>query len=307
MSMPVIKLGLVGAIAETAMSVLNALLRQPRLQLTEVYDPCLAQAQENAQHLDASYSPSLDGLLRRTQGVVIGDVKWMGLEPIIRAAEMQLPTLILQPVLSQISDADLWRLQQVALESRVMMMPEMSFRWARSTLRLRELTATQAGAIEQMELTCNGTRENYAGLMTFDWCVNVMQSECRAVKINPVDGSVTLKFRRINREGQPVSAIIHFNAAGQQPDFLMAACQIHCRHGRIQLAGEEKLHWEIERRKVDESLVSDRSASDVMFDLFGRRLAGGIVPIPEISDLMKAHHIRRAGQLSGERGEEVTL
>jgi len=306
MGLPVIKLGLVGAIAETAMTVLNSLLHQPRLQLTDIYDPCLAQAQENAQYLDTSYSPSLDGLLRRCQGVVIGDVKWMGLEPILRAIEMQRSTLILQRVLSQLQPTDLVRLQQIAAESGTMMMPDLSYRWARSTLRLRELTATQLGAIEFMELTSQGDSQNHEELMTFDWCVNVMQSEFRSAEVLPENNTVVLKFRRLNRNGQPVCAVIHFQE-GTRQEMMISDARIDCRHGRIQITGEEKLEWEVDRHRTCESLASDRTSSHVMFDLFGRRLAGGIVPVPEISDLIKAHEIRRVCVISRTHGGEVSL
>jgi len=307
MSTPVIKLGLVGAIAETAMSVLNALLRQPRLQLTDVYDPCLAKAQENAQHLDTSFSPSLDGLLRRAQGIVVGDVKWLGLEPILLAAEFQLPTLILRPVLSQLSDEDLETLRSKSQEARALIVPELSHRWTRSTLRLRELTATQLGAIEEIDLICNSVPGSHAELMVFDWCTNVMQSECRSVEVQPETGALLLKYRRLNREGKPVFARIQFEATQSSTDFPVTSARITCRHGNVVIAGEEKLDWEIDRRKVSEALHSDRGASDVMFDLFGRRLVGGIVPIPEIGDVLKMHQIRRACEKSRTDCAETAL
>lgn len=307
MGLPVIKLGLIGAIAETAMGVLNSLLRQPRLQLTDVYDPCMARAQENAQHLDATYSPSLDGLLRRCQGVVVGDVKWMGLEPILRALEMHRPVLILQSVLKELSHRDLLRLQEVSLDSRAMIMPELPYRWARSTLRLRELTATHAGAIEWMELTCPGNSGNHEELLAFDWCLNVMQSECRLVHVQTDRESVQLKFRRLNREGEPVSALIHFSSQPPAEAPMIAEARIECRHGRIHVVGEERLDREIDRNRASETLTLDRSASDVMFDLFGRRLAGGIVPVPEIADLIKAHEIRRACVTSQLHNAEALL
>ncbi|WP_437223576.1 hypothetical protein SH661x_003271 [Planctomicrobium sp. SH661] len=289
------------------MNVLNALLRQSRLQLTDVYDPCLAKAQENAQHLDATFSPSLDGMLRRCQGVVIGDVKWMGLEPVSRACELQRPSLILQSVLAQLSQSDLERLQKMSFDSRTMIMPELSFRWARSTLRLRELTATQAGAIERLELTYRGEPGSHAELMAFDWCCNVMQSECRSVIADTEEDTVLLKFRRPDRHGNSVTARIQSNPAAGENGCPTLTAKIECRHGRVDLTGEEKLDWEIDRRRVSDSLASDRSASDVMFDLFGRRLVGGIVPIPEISDLMKSHEIRRGTQKSRETAAEVRL
>lgn len=307
MGIPLIKLGLVGAIAESAMSVLNPLLRQSRLQLNEVFDPCLARAQADAQHLDASFSPSLDGMLRRCDGVVIGDVKWMGVSPLLRAVEMNRPVLMLQTVVSTLSTEQLTELQQVVQDSRVLLMPDLSYRWARSTLRMRELTATQAGAIERLVVTAQASAGSMIDLMVIDWCCNVMQSECRSVEVNSAGHTVELGFRRLGRDEQPVSATIQMVANDQPPRFAISQAEVTCRHGRILLAGEESIEWEIERQRVKESLVSDRSASDVMFDLFGRRLVGGLVPVPELGDVIKAHQIRNACLRSLECGERVLL
>lgn len=307
MSVPAIKLGLVGGITQTAMPLLNALIRQQRLQLTEIYDNSLAAAKENAQHLHATYSQSLDGLLRRCHGIVFGEVKWMGNEPILRSTGHQRPALVLQSVYSQFGLNELLELEAAAREHRCLVMPELSFRWARSTLRLRELTATQAGAIEDLEFQCDGEVGTASELLAHDWCCNVMQSECRSVVVDPETGWMTLKFRRMNRDGEPVTARVLFKSGEQAGDFSSATATITCRHGKISLAGDDKISWEIMGQKASEVLNRDRTAHDVMFDLFGRRLVGGLVPVPEISDLIKAHEIHQAVLKSRESGTESSV
>lgn len=307
MSVPAIKLGLVGGITQTAMPLLNALIRQQRLQLTEIYDSSLAAAKENAQYLHATYSQSLDGLLRRCHGIVFGEVKWMGNEPILRSTSLQRPSLVLQSVYSQFTLTELLEVETAAREHRCLVMPELSFRWARSTLRLRELTATQAGAIEHLEFQCHGEVGTASELLAHDWCCNVMQSECRSVFVDPETGRMTLKFRRMNREGEPVTAHILFQSGEQIGDFSSASATITCRHGKILLSGDDKISWEIMGQKASEVLNRDRTAHDVMFDLFGRRLVGGLVPVPEIADLIKAHEIHQAVLKSRESRTESAV
>lgn len=307
MSLPTIKLGLVGGISHTAMPLLNALIRQQRLQLMEVYDSRLAAAKENAQHLHATYSQSLDGLLRRCQGVVFGEVNWMGNVPILRSTGLQRPSLVLQSVYSRYRLTELLELQSAAREHRCLVMPELSYRWARSTLRLRELTATQAGAIEYLEFQCHGEVGTASELLAHDWCCNVMQSECRSVVVDSDTGAITLKFRRMNRDGEPVTARILFHAGDHLGDFSSSSAMITCRHGNIRLSGDDKISWDILGKKSTETLNRDRTAHDVMFDLFGRRLVGGLVPVPEIADLIKAHEIHQAVIKSRELQTEVIV
>lgn len=307
MALSVVRLGLVGIPDEGRRAGIDALKRQRRLCLSEVFDPCLASAEAEAQQHDCSVSASLDGLLRRIDGVVIADVKWMQAEPIIRALGLQRPALLLAPVLAQLSPDDLLRIQHFSHLTRTLVTPEFALRWARSTLRLRELTATRLGAVEKMELTCRGDLHHPSCLLIVDWCGNAIQSDFRSVKSNPQGSEVLIQFRRINRQEHPVSARISFDPSSTPETFPLVDARITCRHGEVRISGEQTLEWQIDRRVIMESLTGDRSGCDVMFDLFGRRLVGGIVPVPDIRDVIRAHHVCEAMRTSRTLGTLIAL
>ncbi|WP_437206355.1 hypothetical protein [Planctomicrobium sp. SH664] len=252
-------------------------------------------------------SASLDGVLKRSRGVVVAEVKWMGVEPMILSAGSQRPSLVLASVLEKIAALDLSRLQHFAFLTRTLVMPELAHRWARSTLRLRELTATQLGAIEQMEVVCRLPAETpFPRLMAIDWCCNVMQSEARSVESSTNGEQLVIRFRRMNREGRPVSVRLTIED-GPLTKFPICGSEVTCRHGRIHITGEETLEWQTGRGVEKESLTSDRSAEDVMIDLFGRRLAGGLVPVPDIGDVVRAQALLQAAEESARLGQEIEL
>ncbi|SFI65265.1 Gfo/Idh/MocA family oxidoreductase [Planctomicrobium piriforme] len=298
MAVSEVKLGLIGTGAGTTGSVSDALKRQPRLRLIEVYDACIAAAQTEAQQLEAAYSPSLDGLLRRTSGVIVANVKWMGAEPLVRAAGLQRPALILAPVFCRFTQVELRRLQHFAELTRTLMMPELTYRWARSTLRLRELTATKLQGIEQMEIVCRCEPDSNEELMIYDWCSNVVQSECLQVRANSTGGEVRLQYRRLQQSGNPVSIFLRFEKSDPLPAFPILDAQITCRTGSVRISGEVDLSWQITGNEQSECLRSDRTPGDLMYDLFGRRLVGGVVPVPDVTDLIRATAVRDARRTS---------
>ncbi|WP_437185924.1 hypothetical protein SH668x_003050 [Planctomicrobium sp. SH668] len=291
MGLTVFNLGLVGEVSLSGKGIVNSLLRQPRVRLTEVFDTCLASAESQAQEFEATCSPNLAGLIKKTQGIVVASIGWTELEPIIRAAEIERPVLILSQALAGLQCHQLAELQQLSLEKRVLIMPEMLHRWARSTLRLRELTATQVGAIERVVVECATNLDSHQLENAIDWCVNVMQSECQAVSTASDGKSTTLIFRRVDGEGKFVTAVLNFHDQ-QASAFPIISAKVQCRHGSLELSGEKNLSWQHASKSLTEVLSTDRSAGDVMFDLFGRRLAGGLVPVPEIADVIKARAIR---------------
>lgn len=310
MALAHLKLGLIGTEIDGATH--ETIQRQPRLRIVELYDPCLNSAQAAAPQFEAIYSPSLDGLLRRTDAVIVADVKWMGPEPIIRAAGLQRPALILSSVFGQYSITDLMRLQHFSELTSTLLMPELSYRWARATLRLRELTATRLHSIETMDIVCCVAPDSHDELMIFDWCVNVVQSECLKVSSSPTGREVTLKFRRTQRNGQPVTVHVKFEPISElnpsQVRFPIVKGTVSCQGGQLLIHGEQDVTWSLfDEADNVESLQSDRTAIDVMYDLFGRRIVGGLVPVPDVRDLIRANTIRAARILSQMDSTEIPL
>jgi hypothetical protein len=302
-----IKLGLVGAAAGNSATVLEQLQHQVHLQLAEVYDPCMNEAKFESQQLGTEFSASLDGLLHRTEGVLFRDVKWMKTEPIVRAASLERPALVLSAVLATFTTTDLARLQRLSALTGTLIMPELCYRWSRSTLRLRELTATRLGEIQHMELRCQCLPGSYEELLILDWCGNVMQSECRGVRSTPDGARARLRFRRMATNGEPASIVLQLEAEPQPAEFPIVEARAECRSGKIRLTSDDSIEWEAAGRSASECLKSDRSAAAVMLDLFGRRIVQGIVPVPDMTDLLRAHEIRAALLASRNSDAEVPV
>jgi len=308
MALTEVNLGIVGANTAAAGPVLAALGQQARLRVIELFDPLLQAAQTEAQRLDAVYSPSLDGLLRRVQGIVIADVRWMGVEPLVRAAMLERPALVLAPVFSRFSLADLQRLKSFSDLTGTLMMPDLSWRWARSTLRFRELAASRLQAVEEMELHCQASPGSQEEFMALDWCVNIMQSECRQVQCSPDGSTITLLFRRQTARKEPVRVVLMLEADEPAAPFPLRKGIMRCRQGEAVITSESELSWSGNGGPLQtENLQSDRTACSLMLDLFGRRLVGGVVPVPDVNDLIGITAIRLASQHSQATGEYIDV
>lgn len=298
-----LKLGMISVGASMDCPVAAALGQLPRLELDSLYDPCYARCVEAARRFSARPAPSLMGLLQRVDGVIIGEAGWLGPQALLLAAERQRPALALEAAFVPLTDDVLRRLAARITEKPALWMPELRHRWARTTLRLRELTATKLGAIDALDVVCRPGAS--APGPALDWCCNVMQSEPRAVASNGEATEIQLSFRRAGRDGAPVQTRLRVDAAQPADGFPILEAQAVCRHGRVWVRGETTLDWQTERPVTHESLDSDRGAVSVMLDLFGRRLAGGIVPVPDLGDLVRLRRI--ASALETARAESRTV
>ncbi len=309
MALSEVKIGLIGT--GKGREIAAALQRQGKLRLTDVFDPCLNSAQTESQQIDAEYSPSLDSLLRRTEGVFVTDLRWMGSEPLIRAAGLQRSAFLFPPVFSQFTYSELLRLQHFVELTSTLMMPALFARWMPSTLRLRELTASKVQSIESLTLMGHFIPGQCEELQIIDWCLNVIQSECVSVRSSPDAKMLELSFRRQQRNGTPVTATI--TAAPPTVPYLPAEglisrCEIQCRAGNLLLTGPHDIQWQLSDGPVEtESLHSDRTAEERMFDLFGRRVVGGVVPVPDVADLIRVSAIRIAARQSAEEDRTVPV
>ncbi len=71
--------------------------------------------------------------------------------------------------------------------------------------------------------------------------------------------------------------------------------RVQCERGEAHLAGETQILWQTASEKADEQLQSDRTAEQVLLDLFLRRVVGGVVPIPSWAELAEACRLWKHG------------
>ncbi|MFV0443823.1 MAG: hypothetical protein ACK5Q5_09655 [Planctomycetaceae bacterium] len=63
-----------------------------------------------------------------------------------------------------------------------------------------------------------------------------------------------------------------------------------CKYGEVRLENAVHLRWRTGGQERVESLSTERTAISVALDHFARRLAGGLVPVPTLADLIAAEH-----------------
>lgn len=301
-----VSLGILGVRQEQLPTIADAMIRQRRFNLTDLYDPCLAAAERLSGQYATAYSPSLRRMLQRVEGLAVLNCDWQGDFPLLAAAQAQRPVLILRPALARFSHEQLLRLRDEFLAASTFLMPELAPRWFRSTLRLRELTATRLGAIESLRVTCRAAGDPLALLEVIDYCREIVQSDFRSVTALADREQLLLTFRRMNKQDEPVAAEIRIERFAGFPG-LELRTEATCRHGVATLNGESQLEWSAGRLQEKELLQVERTSLDVMFDLFGRRLVGGVVPVPDLNDLLRASQVSAAFSLSRARGEPVEI
>lgn len=294
-----VRIGVIGlGDAEQDYGVPN-LLGQPRLQISAVWNPSGDATERAAAMLRTRPVRSIDSLLRRddVEGIVVLNSGWTGWHGMHFASLHKKPALVLSSRMADrlyFHSETVFRLIEEAQAANVLLMPGLLLRWLPATIRLRELTATSLGAIEA--ITVEGTTVSLnsrylADLL--DWCCNVVQSapiSVRATQTDEVHGlsklNVIVTFRRRKADGGPVRATILLSlglSADPQAPQLVAVAE--CRHGRCRIDGDRDLEWTQESRPTAEHLANDRSEVDVALDLFGRRVVGGVVPVPDLSDV----------------------
>ncbi|MCA9081927.1 MAG: hypothetical protein KDA58_15305, partial [Planctomycetaceae bacterium] len=319
------QIGFAGVAAEWLGDDLTALRRHQRMRISSVFDTTPAVGTLGAKRLEAEHCRGLYRLLDSplVDAVVVGNPGWMGWHPVLQSVKRGLPTLFVVSRLTEEAFFDPQLPEQVRLEVAIayargsgggFLMPGLPLRWLPVTIRVRELTATALGAIEHLEVDAPGTplrSRNVAELL--DWALSVVQSAPASLKTRETEAgvelllacrrrtsgneAVTIALRGLRRSGRSevISSELNFAAHG------------HCRHGEFTLTAPHQIQHTVDRSMSQESLCTDRSGFDIMLDLFGRRLVGGVVPVPDFADMLRARNLVIAAHHSLARDAHVVL
>ena len=110
---------------------------------------------------------------------------------------------------------------------------------------------------------------------------------------------IRIEFRRPAAGGQTTVASIRLNAASDpvaanaksDSSVLELHAHVQCLKGSAWLTNPDQVKWESADESKTESLASDRPDVEVMLDLFTRRVVGGLIPVPTLEDLLRAHQL----------------
>ncbi len=301
-----VRIGILGTRVQPTLEITRALQSISRLHAGAVYCPSIEEGARLSVECGISPCWSLHGLCAAVDGIVAVDVGWMGSNALLFCLERQRPLLVLPQIVQVLVPEDLERLKEVAAKTVSLFLPGLLRRWDPVTLRLRELTATQLGAIESIDYFSACAAADDTLIEDLDWCCNVVQSTVRSVMYDPDSGRLELRFRRKTTAGDPVRAVIFLSRSGtgSPPS---GQTTVYCRHGRIRLLGSDRLEWITDRRPCEEHLSQERQPMAVALDLFGRRIVGGLVPVPSVDDLIAARMILAGLRRSGISGTEIPI
>lgn len=270
-----------------------------RVKVAAVYDPIAQRAAIAGEQCRARVCLGVRELLSRrdVQAACLLDAGWLDWFPARWAVECEKPAFLAGPSLSASSLTNLVDLHAAARRRGVLLVPECGIRYTPAIARLRELIATQLGRPSGIEVEVNATLAAPALWQWIDVCgslagAKVAESESSDFVLDGVSvRKLNVRFHA-TRETQPPTVSLTFPQQGRplSPTWCEDAARIHveCERGQATLSAARKIVWDTGGKPVTESLATDRCETLVLLDHFLRRVVGGLIPTPDLSDYAAA-------------------
>ena len=295
MAKNVIEIGMLGIPDVENDPVVRALQAQQRMRLSAAFSPVYAIVEAFSRRNQVSPFGSLRSLVEhpRIQGLIwnerftgIDQVRWaLGTEP--------KPILVRSQFWELCSMESLVQIRNHAAAEHVVVLVELLHRWTPTTLRLRELIATEMGPIHEICLTIRSGIDHASLVQFIDWIRMLLA--LREVSVVPQHDNQTINMEFARQNGSIARCRLNLQSDSQLKSLsttsVSSISQIICEGGTVEITSENDLKWRTSSGWIVEHLASDRSATDVMLDLFGRRIAGGIVPVPDINELLRSERL----------------
>lgn len=318
--LPLVKIGIVGLGCDWLESLAPALEKmQTRFRVVGVYDDVSVTAQQWAERIRTQTVLGVRPLLTRNDldAVLLGTIGWQGDWLLDLLQSSKLPVLLGPDVSLSQSQVDQW--QQVCSEDGLIVIPEFRLRYIPSTLRLRELQATALGPVEQLWVHPQAWDRLWKRPISLfhllDWCTSLV--ERRPVAIEPDAGDfsdgegrnvrVAYEPRGPVDTTRPIEALLIWEPSTSDPPSNETLCELKCRNGTAVIASPNEFHWSSGTDSGQEKLTADRSSTEVVLDLFARRVLGGLIPTPDLGDLRNAHVLADVVRTVQQTGERIAL
>jgi hypothetical protein len=288
-------LGLIGLGSAWERPYRDILLKmQHRLAIRNVFDPVEVRAQSIAAEFDADAVGSLYQILHRPnlQGFIVLDPGWMGSgamsiiaaagKPVFLAAQLLRRTVELRDFVATASSS------KRLTDPDELMLPELGLRFTPASCRLRELIATRLGPVHHIEIECNPDADQESKAFLIDWCSDIMGQGPTTWE----HSEASAKMKSGIRLSYSPAKSIH----GERGAFIKSAAKssgtylirVECDHGHATVDGRARIAWQNSSAANDETLMDERSETEILIDQFCRRVAGGLNPVGRLSEYLSA-------------------
>ncbi len=331
--LPLVKIGVVGLGSDWQQRLSPAIGKmQSRVRVVAVCDDVAIAARAAAAEWQADPILGIRPLLMRQDidAVLLRSVGWQRDWLLDRLRERKLPILLgpevaLDPEVA-LNDVQIDALRRCNVDDGTVIVPELPFRYMPATLRLRELLATTLGQTSRLRVHAKAWGSLLAGSLPLvpllDWCTSLMPGvptavEPTAAQFLEIGGEgVTITFESVGSSSDSRSVVVSLESnseadpavAGDTSDrSLLPLCELVCERGTAVIESPSDLKWTAGGETKHEQLGEDRSSTEVVLDLFARRVLGGLIPTPDPSDLQRARELAHAFQAARKQGLRIPL
>ncbi|TWT57459.1 hypothetical protein KOR42_08200 [Thalassoglobus neptunius] len=300
MTKEVLSLAIIGYSEDNDRQLIELIKSAPRLILKAIHADSLETARQAAKEHGVSYYGSICRLINspKIDGLIVSSDRWIGLPKWNPISSCEKPVLLRSSAFGDSSRVE--RLYTLTQGLSSLILPELFNRWTPSTLRLRELLATRLGPLNSMKVVCQETEDRASLIAKLDWCLAMIQEAPLTIVPDQEQQSVSVQVA----DSRNVTIVIDFQG-NRDSSHATVESSVTCKGGVANLFGADTLAWECGGPQYEESLEHERSSLKVCLDLFGRRIAGGIVPIPDLGDAVRAHHLAAHILTSLETGKTI--
>ncbi len=282
---------------------------ESRLKVVAIYDNVLVRADQTSREIGAKSMAGATDLIDRSdiQAIMILDAGWPGANLLRLVCERRKP--VLWATRCDLPISELQSLYRCVVSHGHTVMPAFPKRCSPASNRLQELMATQLGRPLRVDVSIApaslqaipfATNADVGGhnhppldpMMEWaDWCCYLFRGSPDQTFQATKGQGVRLEFRPTATESNSELRIAELVLSPtapllDQPTF--DEVYVICERGEARLRGPSEVDWTTNGITTAESLESERSDIEVLLDQFCRRVVGGLIPVPDLSDLYRA-------------------
>lgn len=268
-----------------------------RISVRAVFDHVFSRAESVAKSLNVLPVGGVLSLVARADidAVLVLDAGWHGTALLDRVCSKGKPVYLSQHPADSLLSSE--QLHSIAVLSGTTVMPEFEWRYQPSSSRLQELLASRLGRPTEVSLSISSRFPSDSQASNFvlemlDWCRYLARTSPETLSAETDEvrgtGNLTVQFCRPKSGDDPLRAHLDFLNLNAEETDAGVACRVSAPSGNASFGSSDSIDWKTDEESSSETLSQDRTAVEVMLDHFCRRVAGGLIPVPDLGDVCTA-------------------